>query len=166
MVAFLIRCYRIRNATAADAAIILRFITELAVYEKAGHEVEATVETLAASLFGPGAVTRAVICETEAGEPVGFAVWFYNYSTWQARNGLYLEDLYITPEYRGAGVGRQLLRHLAQVAVAEGCGRFEWSVLDWNEPAIRAYDAIGAEPQTEWIRYRLAGEKLKAFAAG
>ncbi|MDR6756239.1 GNAT superfamily N-acetyltransferase [Mycoplana sp. BE70] len=158
--------YRIRNATAADAAIILRFITELAVYEKAGHEVEATVETLTASLFGPEAVTRAVICETEMGEPVGFAVWFYNYSTWQARNGLYLEDLYVTPEHRGAGVGRKLLRHLAQVAVAEGCGRFEWSVLDWNEPAIRAYDAIDAEPQTEWIRYRLAGEKLKAFAAG
>ncbi|HUH49525.1 MAG TPA: GNAT family N-acetyltransferase [Mycoplana sp.] len=158
--------YRIRNATAADAAIILRFITELAVYEKAGHEVEATVETLTGSLFGPGAVTRAVICETEMGEPVGFAVWFYNYSTWQARNGLYLEDLYVTPEHRGAGVGRQLLRHLAQVAVAEGCGRFEWSVLDWNEPAIRAYDAIGAEPQTEWIRYRLTGDKLKAFAAG
>lgn len=158
--------YRIRNATAVDAAIILRFITELAVYEKAGHEVEATVETLTASLFGPGAVTRAVICETETGEPVGFAVWFYNYSTWQARNGLYLEDLYVTPEHRGAGVGRKLLRHLAQVAVAEGCGRFEWSVLDWNEPAIRAYDAINAEPQTEWIRYRLAGEKLKRFAAG
>ena len=86
--------------------------------------------------------------------------------TWQARNGLYLEDLYVTPEHRGAGVGRKLLRHLAQVAVAEGCGRFEWSVLDWNEPAIRVYDAIGAEPQKEWMRYRLAGDKLKAFAAG
>ena len=158
--------YRIRDAAAADAAVILRFITELAVYEKAGHEVEATVETLTASLFGPGSVTRAVICGTETGEPAGFAIWFYNYSTWQARNGLYLEDLYVTPEHRGAGVGRKLLRHLAQVAVAEGCGRFEWSVLDWNEPAIRVYDAIGAEPQKEWMRYRLAGDKLKAFAAG
>lgn len=158
--------YRIRNATAADAAVILRFITELAVYEKAGHEVEATVETLSRSMFGEGSVTRAVICETETGEPAGFAVWFLNYSTWQARNGLYLEDLYVTPEHRGAGAGRMLLRHLAQVAVAEGCGRFEWSVLDWNEPAIRVYEAIGAEPQNEWTRYRLSGERLKVFAAG
>lgn len=158
--------YRIRNATADDAAVILRFITELAVYEKAGHEVEATVETLCASLFGPQSVTRAVICETVYGEPAGFAVWFLNYSTWQARNGLYLEDLYVTPDHRGAGVGKMLLRHLAQVAVAEGCGRFEWSVLDWNEPAIRVYEAIGAEPQSEWTRYRLSGERLKAFAAG
>ena len=156
--------YQIRNATAADAPVILRFITELAVYEKAGHEVEATVESLTESLFGPKAVTRAIICETEAGEPAGFAVWFFSFSTWQARNGLYLEDLYVTPEHRGAGVGRKLLRHLAQVAVAEGCGRFEWSVLDWNEPAIRVYEAIGAEPQSEWIRYRLSGARLKAFA--
>ncbi|MDF1632324.1 GNAT family N-acetyltransferase [Mycoplana sp. MJR14] len=158
--------YRIRNATAADAAVILRFITELAVYENAGHEVEATVETLTQSIFGPGSVTRAVICETDAGEPAGFAIWFLSYSTWQARNGLYLEDLYVTPEHRGAGVGRMLLRHLAKVAVAEGCGRFEWSVLDWNEPAIRVYEAIGAEPQSEWTRYRLSGDRLKAFAAG
>lgn len=158
--------YRIRNATPADAGVILRFITELAIYEKAGHEVEATVETIAASLFGAGSVTRAVICETEAGEPAGFAVWFLSYSTWQARNGLYLEDLYVTPEHRRAGLGRMLLRHLARVAVEEGCGRFEWSVLDWNEPAIRVYEAIGAEPQSEWTRYRLSGEKLKQFAAG
>jgi GNAT superfamily N-acetyltransferase len=158
--------YRIRNATPADAGVILRFITELAVYEKAGHEVEATVETIAASLFGAGSVTRAVICETEAGEPAGFAVWFLSYSTWQARNGLYLEDLYVTPEHRRAGLGRMLLRHLARIAVEEGCGRFEWSVLDWNEPAIRVYEAIGAEPQNEWTRYRLSGEKLKQFAAG
>lgn len=158
--------YRIRNATPADAGVILRFITELAIYEKAGHEVEATVETIAASLFGAGSVTRAVICETEAGEPAGFAVWFLSYSTWQARNGLYLEDLYVTPEHRRAGLGRMLLRHLARVAVEEGCGRFEWSVLDWNEPAIRVYEAIGAEPQSEWTRYRLSGEKLRQFAAG
>lgn len=158
--------YRIRPATAADAAVILRFITELAEYEKAVHEVEATVETLSQSIFGPESVTRAVICEAETGEPVGFAIWFMNYSTWQARNGLYLEDLYVTPDHRGAGVGRMLLKHLAQVAISEGCGRFEWSVLDWNEPAIRVYEKIGAEPQKEWIRYRLAGEELKAFAEG
>ncbi|WP_411033243.1 GNAT family N-acetyltransferase [Shinella sp. BYT-45] len=158
--------YRIRPATAADAAVILRFIRELAEYEKALHEVAATEETVAASIFGEGSVTRAVICETDGGEPAGFAVWFKTYSTWQARNGLYLEDLYVTPGHRGAGVGKMLLRHLARVALDEGCGRFEWSVLDWNEPAIRVYDAIGAEPQGEWIRYRLAGDRLKRFAEG
>ena len=158
--------YRIRPASAADAAVILRFIRELADYEKALDEVAATEETVAASIFGEGSVTRAVICETGAGEPAGFAVWFKTYSTWQARNGLYLEDLYVTPDHRGAGVGKMLLRHLARVAVEEECGRFEWSVLDWNEPAIRVYDAIGGEPQGEWIRYRLSGEKLKRFAEG
>ncbi|WEX78155.1 GNAT family N-acetyltransferase [Sinorhizobium numidicum] len=154
----------IRNAVPEDAATVLRFITELATYEKAGHEVEATVELLEQSLFGPGAVTRAVICEID-GVPAGFAIWFYSFSTWQGRKGLYLEDLYVTPEYRGSGAGKQLLKHLARIAVEEGCGRFEWSVLDWNEPAIRVYEAIGAEPLSEWKRYRLAGTALEALAA-
>lgn len=158
--------YRVRPATVADSATILRFIRELADYEKAAHEVEATEETVASSLFGPASVTRAAICESADGAPAGFAVWFVSYSTWQAKNGLYLEDLYVTPEHRGAGVGKLLLRHLARTAVAEGCGRFEWSVLDWNEPAIRVYKAIGAEPVSGWTRYRIAGERLKAFAAG
>lgn len=158
--------YRIRPASAADAPVILRFIRELAEYEKALHEVAATEETVAASIFGEGSVTRAVICESAAGEPAGFAVWFKTYSTWQAKNGLYLEDLYVTPAHRGAGLGKMLLRHLARIALDEDCGRFEWSVLDWNEPAIRVYDAIGAEPQSEWIRYRLSGERLKRFAEG
>ena len=158
--------YQIRPASVSDAGIILRFIRELAEYEKALDEVAATEETVASSLFGEGSVTRAAICETDAGEPAGFAVWFKSYSTWQAKNGLYLEDLYVTPDHRGAGVGKMLLRHLARIAVEEGCGRFEWSVLDWNEPAIRVYDALGAEPQSEWIRYRLSGEKLKKFAEG
>jgi len=158
--------YRIRSATAADAAIILRFIRELADYENALDEVAATEETVAASLFGEGSVSFAAICETEAGEPAGSAVWFKTYSTWQAKNGLYLEDLYVTPAHRGAGVGRMLLRHLARVAVAEDCARFEWSVLDWNEPAIRVYEAIGAEPKKEWVRYRLTGDRLKRFAEG
>ena len=156
--------YRIRPAVATDAAIILRFIRELADYEKALHEVAATEESVASSLFGEGSVSRAAICETVDGEPAGSAVWFKTYSTWQSKNGLYLEDLYVTPAHRGGGVGKMLLRHLARVAVAEGCGRFEWSVLDWNEPAIRVYDAIGAEPQKEWLRYRLSGDKLKKFA--
>ncbi|TPP10059.1 GNAT family N-acetyltransferase [Rhizobium glycinendophyticum] len=155
--------FTIRPATPDDAATILGFITQLAVYEKAGHEVEATEETIRASVFGKGSVTEAVILESD-GKPAGFAVWFYNYSTWQAKNGLYLEDLYVSPDYRGSGAGKLLLKHLARIAVEKGCGRFEWSVLDWNEPAIRVYDSIGAEPQTEWIRYRLSGDKLKAFA--
>jgi GNAT superfamily N-acetyltransferase len=156
--------YRIRPASVADAGIILRFIRELADYEKALHEVAATEETVAASLFGEGSVSRALICETETGEPAGSAVFFNTYSTWQAKNGLYLEDLYVTPDHRGSGVGKMLLRALARIALDEGCGRFEWSVLDWNTPAIRDYDAIGAEPHGEWIRYRLSGEKLKRFA--
>ncbi|WP_234189670.1 GNAT family N-acetyltransferase [Shinella sp. NM-101] len=158
--------YRIRPATVADAAIILRFIRELADYENALDEVAATEETVAASLFGEGSVSFAAICETEAGEPAGSAVWFKTYSTWQAKNGLYLEDLYVTPAHRGAGVGKMLLRHLARIAVEEDCARFEWSVLDWNEPAIRVYEAIGAEPHREWVRYRLTGDRLKRFAEG
>jgi GNAT superfamily N-acetyltransferase len=158
--------YKVRPASVNDAGTILRFIRELADYENALGEVEATQETVASSLFGEGSVTRAAICETEEGEPAGSAVWFKTYSTWQAKNGLYLEDLYVTPAHRGAGVGKMLLRHLARIAVEEGCGRFEWSVLDWNAPAIRVYDGLGAEPQSEWIRYRLAGEKLKKFAEG
>lgn len=154
----------IREAVPADADIILRFIRELAIYENAEHEVEATVETITSSLFGPGSVTSGLICERD-GLPIGFAVWFQNYSTWQAKNGLYLEDLYVTPEARGSGAGKALLRHLANIAVEKGCGRFEWSVLDWNEPAIRVYQAIGAEPMSEWTRYRLTGDALKNFAA-
>ncbi|CAN7213132.1 GNAT family N-acetyltransferase [Pararhizobium sp. LjRoot255] len=157
--------FDIREATQADAGTILRFITELAIYENAGHEVEATVESVAQSLFGPNSVSHAAICERD-GVPVGFAVWFFSYSTWQARNGLYLEDLYVTPEQRGTGAGRLMLRYLARIAVEKGCGRFEWSVLDWNEPAIKAYQAIGAEPLTEWTRYRLSGPALESFAAG
>ncbi|WP_427928899.1 N-acetyltransferase family protein, partial [Agrobacterium cavarae] len=95
-----------------------------------------------------------------------FAVWFLSYSTWLSRNGLYLEDLYVTPDARGSGAGKALLKRLAAIAVEKGCGRFEWSVLDWNEPAIRVYQAIGAEAQDEWVRYRLSGEALKAFASG
>ncbi|UJW76219.1 GNAT family N-acetyltransferase [Rhizobium sp. SL42] len=156
--------FTIRPATRDDAATILGFITELAVYEKAGHEVAATEDSIRQSIFGHGSVTEAAILEAD-GKPAGFAVWFYSYSTWLARNGLYLEDLYVSPDHRGGGGGKRLLRHLAQIAVEKGCGRFEWSVLDWNEPAIRVYDAIGAEPQSEWIRYRLSGDALKAFAA-
>ena len=108
---------------------------------------------------------RALICEAD-GQPVGYAIYFFNYSTWQARKGLYLEDLYVSPASRGIGAGKRLLRHLARVAVEEGCGRFEWSVLDWNQPAIDFYQSIGARPQAEWVRYRMHGEALTGFAAG
>jgi GNAT superfamily N-acetyltransferase len=153
----------LREAVREDAATLLGFIRELAIYEKAEHEVAASVETIEGSIFGPGSVTRALICEHH-GEPVGMAIWFYSYSTWQARNGLYLEDLYVTPKARGLGAGKAMLKRLAQIALENGCGRFEWSVLDWNEPAIRVYEAIGADPMSEWIRYRLTGDRLKAFA--
>jgi GNAT superfamily N-acetyltransferase len=155
----------VRHAEPSDATTILRFVRELADYEKAIHEVEATEETVRVSIFGAGSVTHALICERD-GVAVGMAVYFFSYSTWQARNGLYLEDLYVTPEARGLGAGKALLRRLAQIALEKDCGRFEWSVLDWNEPSIRIYEAIGAEAQKEWIRYRLAGEKLEAFARG
>lgn len=155
----------IREARREDAPTLLHFIRELAIYERAEHEVAATVEAIEETIFGRGAVTRALICELDA-EPVGMAIWFFNYSTWQARNGLYLEDLYVTPKARGQGAGKALLKRLAQIAVESGCGRFEWSVLDWNEPAIRVYDAVGAEPLTEWIRYRLSGRALQDFAEG
>lgn len=155
--------FTIRPAEPSDSATILHFIRELAIYEKAEDQVEATEEMIRQSVFGEGAVTRAMICESE-GRAAGFAIWFYNYSTWQAKKGLYLEDLYVTPEFRGSGAGKAMLKRLAQIALAEGCGRFEWSVIDWNEPAIRVYRSIGAEPQAEWIRYRLSGEALEAFA--
>jgi GNAT superfamily N-acetyltransferase len=152
----------IRPAEANDAALILRFITELAIYERAEDQVVATEDDIRDSLFGAGSA-RALICSVD-GVPAGFAVYFFNYSTWQGRKGLYLEDLYVTPAHRHAGAGKALLRHLARIAVAEGCGRFEWSVLDWNEPALQFYRSIGAWPMEEWVRFRLAGPALVEFA--
>ncbi len=153
----------IREATIDDCPLILRFIQELADYEKASDEVVATVPMLRESLFGPTSPSRALVCHVD-GEDAGFAVYFHNYSTWQGRRGLYLEDLYVSPKHRGTGAGKALLRRLAQIAVAGGCGRFEWSVLDWNQPAIDFYKSIGAVPQDEWVRYRLTGEALARFA--
>ena len=154
---------QIRDAQAEDSALILRFVRELARYEKAEHEVTATQAEIEASIFGDGSTVRALVCEAD-GEPIGFAVYFFNYSTWQGRRGLYLEDLYVTPERRGSGAGKALLKHLAGIAVAAGCGRFEWSVLDWNEPAIKFYESIGARAKTEWVGYQLAGPALEAFS--
>ncbi|MCP1290271.1 MULTISPECIES: GNAT family N-acetyltransferase [Chromobacterium] len=155
----------IRPAQAQDAALILRLIKELAVYERAGDQVAATEDSIVSSLFGADSPARALICEVD-GEPAGYAVYFFSYSTWQAKQGLYLEDLYISPRQRGGGAGKLMLRRLAQLAVEHGCGRFEWSVLDWNQPAIDFYLSIGAKPQAEWVRYRMDGAALADFAAG
>ena len=157
--------FTLRPAVRTDATQILAFITELAEYERARHEVIATVADIERSLFDDGSTVHSLICERD-GRAIGFAVYFYSYSTWLGRNGIYLEDLYVTPDQRGDGAGRELLRHIAREAVAKGCGRFEWSVLDWNEPAIGFYQSLGAEAQDEWVRYRLDGEKLLAFAQG
>lgn len=154
----------IRDAATQDVPRILGFIRELAVYEKAEDEVVATEAMLRESLFGAAPKARAILCSVD-GVPCGFALYFFNYSTWQGRQGLYLEDLYVQPAYRGAGAGKALLQHLARIAVANGCGRFEWSVLDWNEPAILFYRSLGAVAMDEWTRYRLAGDALAAFAA-
>ncbi|MET0549441.1 MAG: GNAT family N-acetyltransferase [Xanthomonas sp.] len=156
---------RIRPAVADDAALILRLIRDLARYERAEDAVQTDEAGLRASLFGADARAHALICEAD-GQPIGYAVYFYNYSTWLGRNGLYLEDLYVDPAHRGVGAGKALLQHLARQAVAEGCGRFEWSVLDWNQPAIDFYEAVGARAQDEWTVYRLQGEALARFAAG
>ena len=153
----------IRQATIEDSALILKFVTELAIYENAVEEVHATVPDIEKSLFGSESTTRAIICNIN-NTPVGFAVYFFNYSTWLGKHGLYLEDLYVSPEFRGSGAGKALLRHLAQLAVSKKCGRFEWSVIDWNEPAIGFYKSIGAQPQDEWVAYRLTGKALVDFA--
>ncbi|MBN3723653.1 GNAT family N-acetyltransferase [Burkholderia sp. Ac-20379] len=155
----------IRPATADDAPLILRFIIELAIYEKAEDQVAATADTIRASLFGPQSPAKALICELD-GRPVGYAVYFFSYSTWQAKSGLYLEDLYVSPDARGVGAGKRLLQYLAGVALENGCGRFEWSVLDWNAPAIAFYQSLGAQPQDEWVRYRLEGDGIRALAEG
>lgn len=153
----------IRPATPEDTNTILRFVRELAEYEKAAHQAQATPAHIQQTLFAPQPRVFGLIAQ-QGEVPVGFAVYFFNYSTWQGRHGLYLEDLYVTPAHRGHGAGKRLLQHLAQIAVANDCGRFEWSVLDWNSPAIRFYESLGAQPQSEWVRYRLTGVALLALA--
>ncbi|WP_432223828.1 N-acetyltransferase family protein [Enterobacter wuhouensis] len=153
----------IRQARPEDAAAIYDMIYELAVYEKAPEEVITTPEEIRNTLFGAESKTEALIAEF-AGNVVGYAVFFTSYSTWLGRNGIYMEDLYVSPEYRSKGAGKALLKKVAQCAVECHCGRLEWSVLDWNQPAIDFYLSIGALPQSEWVRYRLDGEALRAFA--
>jgi len=154
----------IRKAAVEDVGLILNFVKELARFEKAEHEVETGKEQLKKTLFGKGATAQAVICESD-GRPVGYAVYFFNYSTWQGKNGLYIEDLYISPENRGIGAGKKMLKHLSCLALEKDCGRMEWSVLDWNSPAIGFYKSLGSVPQDEWIRYRLTGKALKELGS-
>lgn len=153
----------IRDAQPSDAATILHFITELAIYEKEPDAVKTDEQAILKTLFSDGATAHSLLC-LEGDEPIGFAVYFYNYSTWLGKNGLYLEDLYVSPDSRGKGAGRAIMAHLAKQAVAKDCGRFEWVVLDWNKPAIDFYNSMGALPQDEWIIYRLTGKALIDFA--
>jgi GNAT superfamily N-acetyltransferase len=153
----------IRPATEDDVPIILSLIRELAEYERLSHEVVATEGLLRESLFGErrGAEVLIACCK---GAPVGFALFFHSFSTFLGRPGIYLEDLYVKPEFRGRGIGRALLTHLARLAKERGCGRLEWAVLDWNEPAIKLYKSIGAVPMDEWTVYRVTGEALETLA--
>jgi len=154
---------RIRPARIDDIAQILAFVIELAIYEKAEHEVIATEQHIRDTLFCENARAHALMCEIE-GIAVGFAIYFFNYSTWLGKHGIYLEDLYVSQASRGSGAGKALLKELAKIALERDCGRVEWSVLDWNTPAIEFYEALGARPQDEWTTYRLTGKALTDFA--
>ncbi|PWB72393.1 MAG: N-acetyltransferase [Holophagae bacterium] len=152
-----------RFATAADVPVILELIRELAEYERLSHEVVADEGLLQESLFGCRRVAEVIIAE-EHGEALAFALFFHNFSTFVGRPGIYLEDIYVRPRARGRGIGRALLVLLAKIAVERGCGRMEWSVLDWNEPAIGFYRKLGAAAMDEWTVFRLAGPALERLA--
>ncbi|NND44995.1 MAG: GNAT family N-acetyltransferase [Xanthomonadales bacterium] len=153
----------IRPAAREDCALILELIRELAAYEKLAHHVVASREGLEASLFDDAPVAEVVIAEWHGG-PAGFALYFPNYSTFLGRPGMYLEDLFVRPQYRNKGIGKALLVHLARIVVARGWGRLDWSVLDWNTPAIEFYEALGARPLDDWTQFRLDGEALATMA--
>lgn len=154
----------IRAAVAEDVPLILTLIRELAEYERLSGEVVATEGALGESLFGERRYAEVLICEWD-GTPAGFALFFHNFSTFLGRPGIYLEDLYVREEHRGRGMGRALLHHLAALAVERGCGRLEWSVLDWNEPSIGFYRSLGAVPMDDWTVYRVSGEALRRLGA-
>lgn len=155
--------FKIRAATSDDIPLILQLIRDLAEYERAPNEVTATEEGLHEVLFG-SRPSAEVVLAFEKEMPVGFAVFFHNFSTWLARPGLYLEDLFVRPDARGKGYGRALLVHLAQIARDRGCGRMEWAVLDWNEPAVKFYRKLGAAPNDEWTVFRLTRDKIEQLA--
>ena len=155
--------HTLRPATPADVPAIVGLITELAVFEKLEHLVVVTPESLLPQLFGPRPAAECVVGEVD-GRVVAFALFFHNFSTFLGRPGLYLEDLYVQPAHRGTGLGKALLRHLGALAVERGCGRFEWSVLDWNQRAIDFYQAMGATVMPDWRICRVTGDALAAFA--
>jgi GNAT superfamily N-acetyltransferase len=155
--------FQIRPARVEDVSIILELIRDLATYERAPHEVIATEEQLVDVLFGERPAAE-VLLAFERESPVGFALFFHNFSTWLGRPGLYLEDLFVKPENRGKGYGRALLVELAKIAMERGCGRMEWAVLDWNEPAIKFYRALGAKPMDEWTVFRLTRDGIARLA--
>ncbi|WP_370649064.1 GNAT family N-acetyltransferase [Cupriavidus sp. EM10] len=160
--------FSIRPATPADSDTLFRLISALAEYEKLTHLVEATPQKLGDALFGARPHAEAVIVEVDhdgAKRAVGFALFFHNFSTFLAKPGLYLEDLFVEPAWRGHGLGKTLLKHLAALAVERGCGRFEWSVLDWNQPSIDFYQAMGADVMPDWRICRVTGEALRALSA-
>lgn len=155
---------RIAPATENDVALILSFVERLAEYEKLSHEVVATEAALRHWLFGPRPMAEVLLAYW-GDHPVGFALYFHNFSTFLARPGIYLEDLFVEPVHRGKGIGKALLMHLAAIATERGCGRLEWSVLDWNQPSIEFYKKLGAKPKDEWTIFRLTGEALHQLAA-
>ncbi|HSY50935.1 MAG TPA: GNAT family N-acetyltransferase [Thermoanaerobaculia bacterium] len=155
--------FTIREATESDVPLILQFIRDLAEYEKLAHLVVASEAQLHATLFGSSRFAEVLIAE-EDGTPAGFAIFFHNYSTFLAQPGIYLEDLFIKPEYRGRGYGKALLARLAQIARERNCGRVEWAVLDWNEPSINFYKSLGARAMDDWRIFRLTGEELERLA--
>lgn len=154
----------IREAKISDVPAIYQLIIDLAVYEKEPDAVIASPDQIEANLFGANPVAYCHVAEAE-GKVVGIAIWFLNYSTWLGKAGLYLEDLFVNPEYRGKGLGLELMKTLAKLCVERGYERFQWWVLDWNEPSINFYKAIGAEAMDEWTVYRLSGNALRSFAA-
>ena len=154
----------IREAHPKDVADILRLIKDLAIYEKAPNEVVATEALLNAALFGPQPHVFAHVVEVD-NRIIGMAIWFLNFSTWQGVHGIYLEDLYIEPEYRGRGYGLALLKHLAKICIERGYGRFQWWVLDWNTPSIEFYKSQGAVPMDEWTVFRVSGEDLNTLGS-
>jgi len=154
---------QIRDATISDIPIILQLIRDLATYERAPNDVVATEQGLRDVLFGPEPSAKVVLI-FEGKEAIGFAVYFFNFSTWLGRPGLYLEDLFVKPETRGRGYGRALLIHLAKIARDHGCGRMEWAVLDWNEPAIQFYRKLGATPLEDWTVFRLTQDGINRLA--
>ena len=155
----------LRDACPADAPLILQYIRELAEYERAPEKAVATEADILKHGFGEKPLIHAVMAEWD-GRPAGFALWFFNFSTWEGKPGLYLEDLFVRPEFRGHGIGKALLKRLARIALDQGCSRYQWQVLDWNTPSIEFYEAMGSQVLREWLTCRVEGKALEELALG